>query len=46
MAGHSDEALKQRLFPDQAAYTVAEAHRFELLEAHWDVPLEERRLAG
>lgn len=44
VAGHSDAAVKARLFPDQAAYVAAEAHRFELLEAHWDVPLEERDL--
>jgi hypothetical protein len=28
---------KSLLFPDQAAYTKAEQHRFELLIAHWDI---------
>ena len=33
-----------RLFPDQETYRAEEQRRFELLEAHWDVPLEERPL--
>ncbi len=28
---------KSQLYPDQAALTKAEQHRFELLLAHWDV---------
>ena len=34
-----DEAIIRRLFPDQEKYKREEARRFELLEAHWDVPL-------
>lgn len=38
---HSDDAIAARLFPDQDRYHAEEQRRFELLEAHWDVPLEE-----
>lgn len=37
---HSDPAIGARLFPDQEAYAAEERHRFSLLEAHWDTPLE------
>jgi hypothetical protein len=39
---HSDEDIAKRLFPDQTRYRKEERRRFELLEAHWDVPLDER----
>ena len=39
---HSDPSLVTRLYPDQATFTAEERHRFELLEAHWDVVLEEQ----
>jgi hypothetical protein len=38
----SDAEIATRLFPDQARYRQEEQRRFELLEAHWDVPLDER----
>jgi hypothetical protein len=41
---HSDAAIAERLFPDRERYRAEEQRRFELLEAHWDVPLEERQL--
>ena len=41
---HSDAELARRLFPDQETYRREEVRRFELLEAHWDVPLESRPL--
>ncbi len=41
---HSDRALTERLYPDQALYAAEEQRRFELLEAHWDVPLSEQPL--
>jgi len=44
MEEHSDAEITARLYPDQAAFEVEERHRFKLLEAHWDVPLEERPL--
>jgi hypothetical protein len=37
--GHSEAELKQRLYPDQERFHAEEQRRFELLEAHWDVPL-------
>jgi hypothetical protein len=39
---HSEAEIAKRLFPDQKKYRKEERRRFELLEAHWDVPLEER----
>lgn len=41
---HSDAAIAARLYPDQERFKADERHRFELLEAHWDVPLEPRPL--
>ena len=41
MAAHSEADLLDRLFPDRARHKAEEQHRFELLEAHWDVTLEE-----
>ncbi|MCI0584543.1 MAG: hypothetical protein L0227_16920 [Chloroflexi bacterium] len=41
---HSDAEIARRLFPDQAAYREEERRRFALLEAHWDVVLEDHRL--
>jgi len=43
---HSEAAIAERLFPDQKRYREEERRRFELLEAHWDVPLEARPLEG
>jgi hypothetical protein len=34
-------ALARRLFPDQEAFRKEEQRRFEILDAHWDVPLTE-----
>ena len=39
---HSESDVAKRLFPDQKKYRKDERRRFEILEAHWDVPLEER----
>jgi hypothetical protein len=36
--------IARRLFPDQKEFRAEEQRRFELLEAHWDVPLERRPL--
>lgn len=38
---HSDDEIAARLFPNQHRYRAEERRRFELVEAHWDVPLEE-----
>lgn len=34
------DPFKKQLFPDQENYKKAELHRFELVIAHWDVPVE------
>ena len=36
-----EEALARKLFPDQETYKKEEQRRFEILDAHWDVPLTE-----
>jgi hypothetical protein len=44
MEAHTDEAIVKRLYPDAEKLKREEQHRFELIEAHWDVPLEEHAL--
>lgn len=34
-----EAALLKKLYPDQATFRTEEQRRFELLVAHWDVPL-------
>jgi hypothetical protein len=34
-----EDALKKQLWPDQEAYTREEQRRFEILDAHWDLPI-------
>ncbi len=34
-------SLLKQLFPDQATYKREEQRRFEILEAHWDVPIKD-----
>ena len=36
-----DEAIAKRLYPDQETFKKEEARRFEILDAHWDVPIVE-----
>jgi uncharacterized protein CbrC (UPF0167 family) len=41
-AGPSGDAeIQKRLFPDRAKFLKEEQRRFEILDAHWDVPLNE-----
>jgi hypothetical protein len=42
MEDHSEADIVARLFPDRERHRAEEQRRFELLEAHWDVVLEER----
>jgi hypothetical protein len=35
-----EDALKKQLWPDQAAYEREEQRRFEILDAHWDLPVK------
>ena len=47
MTGPSNEAeIQKRLYPDQAAFAREEQRRFEILDAHWDVPLNEVNLVS
>ena len=42
MTGPSAEAeITRQLYPDQATFRKEEERRFEILDAHWDVPLNE-----
>lgn len=41
---HSDPEIEARLFPDLERYRAEEQHRFELVEAHWDVVLSDQVL--
>jgi len=46
LATPSGEAdIARRLFPDQASFKAEERRRFELVDAHWDVPLKEIEMA-
>jgi hypothetical protein len=39
-----EEATVKKLYPDQAKFRAEEQERFDLLTAHWDVPLNELNL--
>ena len=42
MTGPSnDDEIVRRLYPDQVTFRREEKRRFEILDAHWDVPLNE-----
>ncbi len=36
---NQEAAIQKRLYPDQEAFKKEEQRRFEILDAHWDVPL-------
>jgi hypothetical protein len=38
-ASPTDEEIISKLYPDRAKFTKEEQRRFEILSAHWDVPL-------
>jgi len=40
-APSGEDEIVKRLFPDQATFKKEEQRRFEILDAHWDVPLNE-----
>ena len=44
MEEHTEPSIVQRLYPDAEKLRREEQRRFELLDAHWDAPLEERAL--
>jgi hypothetical protein len=35
-----EDTLKKQIFPDQEAYQHEEQRRFQILEAHWDLPIK------
>ena len=35
-----EDALKKQLFPDKDTYEREEQRRFQILEAHWDLPIK------
>ena len=39
-------ALLKQLYPDQETYKKEEQRRFEILDAHWDLPIKELDLDG
>jgi hypothetical protein len=42
LTGPSGEAeIARRLFPDQERFKREERRRFELIDAHWDVPISD-----
>jgi hypothetical protein len=42
MTGPSGEdEIIRKLYPDQERYRKEEQRRFEILDAHWDVPLND-----
>src|SRR6185295_4111128 len=41
MGPSGDDEIVKRLYPDAAKFTREEQRRFEILDAHWDVPLNE-----
>jgi len=40
-ANPDEEALIKKLYPDQATYQHEEQRRFEILLAHWDLPVSD-----
>ncbi len=39
--GFDEKALIKQMYPDQETYKKEERRRFEILEAHWDLPIKE-----
>ena len=39
--GFDEKALIKQLYPDQDTYKKEEQRRFEILEAHWDLPIKD-----
>ena len=44
--GYDSSALLKQLFPDQETYKKEEQRRFEILDAHWDLPIKAVDLDG
>ena len=39
--GYDSQPLLKQLFPDQETYKKEEQRRFEILDAHWDLPVRD-----
>lgn len=39
--GYDSSALLKQMFPDQETYKKEEQRRFEILDAHWDLPIKD-----
>ena len=46
MAPSGEDEIVRRLYPDQAKFRKEEQRRFEIVDAHWDVPLNELDLSA
>ena len=46
MMSTTDGEIVKRLYPDQVVFAREEQRRFEILDAHWDVPLNELTLTA
>jgi hypothetical protein len=44
--GFDEQALIKQMYPDQATYKKEEQRRFEILDAHWDLPIKDLDLAA
>lgn len=44
--GFDEQALIKQMYPDQATYKKEEQRRFEILDAHWDLPVKDLDLAA
>ena len=44
--GSDSSAIIKQLFPDQDTYKKEEQRRFEILDAHWDLPIKAVDLEG
>ncbi|HEX9368958.1 MAG TPA: hypothetical protein VF921_20175 [Vicinamibacterales bacterium] len=46
MAPSGEDEIVRRLYPDGARFKKEEQRRFEIVDAHWDVPLNELDLSA
>ncbi len=46
MGPSGEDEIVHRLYPDQARFKKEEQRRFEIVDAHWDVPLNELDLSA
>ena len=44
--GYDATPLLKQMFPDQETYKKEEQRRFEILDAHWDLPIKDVDLEG